>query len=300
MNQRTTGLAGAARHQRRPFRPDTSTYSTVLHPEDQTTDWKAFYDTVDRRTDETRAAVRNVLDVAYGEHPKQFLDIYLPHDEPMRAPVFVFVHGGGFREGDRAHYGFVAAPFAASGIVTVVPSYRLMPEFTYFDAVEDVRSALAWVVRDHGDYGGDPGAIVVGGHSAGGVLAAFVGADTAWLKARSPECAIRAIAPISAGYDFTSDDVPSYARHQLGDDAARRAASPLHNVRESAPRAVVAVGAREELYLGPSRSFAERLRASAVETDLMIVPDLDHAGTVLALGDGASELHRAVVGLLRA
>ena len=48
------------------------------------------------------------LDLAYGTVPKQRLDIYLPKGKIVNAPVFLFVHGGGFREGDKAHYGPVA------------------------------------------------------------------------------------------------------------------------------------------------------------------------------------------------
>lgn len=50
--------------------------------------------------------------------------------------AFVFLHGGGFREGDRAHYGFVAEPLASIGVVRVVAGYRLAPDAAFPEPVE--------------------------------------------------------------------------------------------------------------------------------------------------------------------
>jgi acetyl esterase/lipase len=269
-------------------RPDVSTYYTVTHPEGQTADWRAFYDEIDRRTAATRDALPHELDIAYGAHPKQALDVYEPSTRDPAAPVFVFVHGGGFREGDRAHYGFVAAPFAANGIVTVVPGYRLMPDCSYFDAVDDVRAALAWVVERYG-----PSEVFVCGHSAGGVLAAFVGAA----RGGSP---VVGFAGISAGYDFTTEGLPSYARARFADDRERRLASPLHTVADPAPRALVAVGSREESYLGASRAFADRLGANGVAVELLVLDGLGHDGTVLGLGEEQSPLSRILLEMMLA
>jgi hypothetical protein len=61
---------------------------------------------------------------------KQHMDLYFPVQKTSNAPVLVFLHGGGFREGDRKQYGYVAEAFAKQGILTVVASYRLTPGFT--------------------------------------------------------------------------------------------------------------------------------------------------------------------------
>src|SRR6266851_115321 len=105
---------------------DKSKYYTVQHPKDFPIDWKAFYDNADDLTGETRKLFPHHLDLAYGTDPKQKLDVYLPANKPATAPVFIFLHGGGFREGDRAHYGFVARPLASQGVITVVASYRML------------------------------------------------------------------------------------------------------------------------------------------------------------------------------
>src|SRR3954454_7475114 len=146
--------------------PDASRYWTVLNPAEQTADWRAFYEDADERTATTRASLPHELDIPYGNDARRMLDIYTPRGA-TDGGVFVFIHGGGFREGDRAHYGYVAESFATRGIVTVLPGYRLMPDATYFDAVADVRSSLAWIGANLAP------AVRIGGHSAGGILAAY-------------------------------------------------------------------------------------------------------------------------------
>lgn len=279
-----------------PFRPDTSNYFTVRNPEGQTTDWGAFYAEINARSEQTRSRVRTMLDIRYGPDPRQFLDVYLPPSDADTAPVLVFVHGGGFREGDRTHYGYIAEPFVASGIVVVFPSYRLLPESTFFDALDDVRSAVAWTVSTIANLGGDPGRVVVSGHSAGGLLAAHVAVDSSWQAARAvPAGAIRTVVPFSAGYDFTSDELPSYARSRLPDAAAKFDASPIHRIRQPVERALVALGDQESAYLSSSRAFAAALSAAGVATELLVLPGHDHAGTVRALGDATTALHRTVM-----
>src|ERR1700682_2918403 len=118
---------------------DKSPSYTVTHPADFKIDWNAFYSKAEAATDETRKALPHHLDLAYGSDPKQNLDLYLPKVKPTAAPVFVSLHGGGFREGDRRQYGYVARPFAEHGIITVIASYRLTPSAHFPDQPDDVK-----------------------------------------------------------------------------------------------------------------------------------------------------------------
>jgi arylformamidase len=281
-----------------PFRADPATYFTVTHPAEQTADWKAFYEKADRLTAEARTELKHELDIAYGDHPKQYLDVYGPVGGTNAAPVFLFIHGGGFREGDRAHYGYVATSFAAEGILTVVPSYRLQPEVGYFDAVEDIRTVVGWIADNVEEHGGAPRGLVVGGHSAGALLGAFVTGDRTWLHEKSlPYDLLGSLASFSVAYDFTSDVLSSYVRERLGSDDQRRAASPLLNVREPVDRAIVAVGANEQKYIDPSRAYAEKLESAGADTELLVLDGLGHDGTVLSLADPNSELSTRIRGL---
>ena len=61
---------------------DKSKYYTVMHPDEFNIDWTGFYETVEAKTAETRKELPHHLDLAYGAHPKQKLDLYLPKEKP--------------------------------------------------------------------------------------------------------------------------------------------------------------------------------------------------------------------------
>jgi arylformamidase len=274
---------------------DSSKYYTVLHPEEFEIDWRAFYRKAEQRTAAVRERLPHHLDLAYGEDPKQRLDLYLPEGEVEAAPVFLFLHGGGFREGDRAQYGFVAEPFAAHGIITAVASYRLTEGGHHYPAQpEDARAAVEWLYRQVADYGGDAGAIYVGGHSAGAILAADIGVDRSWLEERGiPQTTLRGIAPISGSYDLRGggrDYTPSAEAEAL--------ASPILHIEASVPRVVVAVGSMEEKYLASSRNFVERLEEANVRAELVVAEGQDHRETVEALGQARSGIFRRILQMM--
>jgi acetyl esterase/lipase len=114
-------------------------------------------------------------DLSYGEHPRHRLDVHTsgaPDSE--LAPVFVFVHGGGFVGGDKhtpgtPRHDLVGAWAARHGLVGVTMNHRLAPEFTWPAGAQDVAAAVGWLRSNIADYGGDPGRIVVAGNSAGAV-----------------------------------------------------------------------------------------------------------------------------------
>ena len=60
-------------------------------------------------------------------------------------------------------------------------NYRLYPKVKAPGYIEDAAAAVAWVFKNIGSYGGDPGSIFVSGHSAGGYLASMVGFDKSYL-----------------------------------------------------------------------------------------------------------------------
>jgi acetyl esterase/lipase len=61
--------------------------------------------------------------LAYGEGPRQTLDVYRPR-HATRAPVLVFFYGGSWQSGSRDLYRFVGASLAAQGIVSAIPARR--------------------------------------------------------------------------------------------------------------------------------------------------------------------------------
>jgi acetyl esterase/lipase len=128
--------------------------------------------------------VRSNLTYYSGEDADKYrhrLDLYLPKGQ-RDVPVLMFVHGGGFTQGIKDQYAFVGEVFAARGIATAVINYRLSPKVSHPGHVQDVARAFAWLRAHVAEYGGRPDRIFVSGHSAGGHLAALLGADPKYLQ----------------------------------------------------------------------------------------------------------------------
>ncbi|MFG1688887.1 alpha/beta hydrolase [Nonomuraea sp. NPDC049269] len=87
----------------------------------------------------------------------------------------VWLHGGGFVMGDLDTEHLWAARLAdASGAVVISVGYRLAPEHRFPAALDDVYAVVSWAAEHAAELGIDAGRIAVGGHSAGGGLAAAV------------------------------------------------------------------------------------------------------------------------------
>jgi acetyl esterase/lipase len=118
-------------------------------------------------------------DQRYGAHDRHRLDVHTSGQEEG-APVFVFVHGGGFIGGDKhvpgsPAYDHIGAWAVRNGWVGVTITYRLAPEHTWPSGAQDVAAAVQWARDNIAAYGGDPSRIVVAGHSAGTVhVASFL------------------------------------------------------------------------------------------------------------------------------
>lgn len=112
-------------------------------------------------------------DLAYGDHPLQKLDLHLP-DKPAKAPVMIYIHGGGWKKGDKAMVAMKPVFFNTKGWIFASVNYRLLPEGKHPANVNDVAAAIAKVHDTIAGKGGDPDKLFVMGHSAGAHLACLV------------------------------------------------------------------------------------------------------------------------------
>ena len=172
--------------------------------------------------------MKRISNIAYGSHPDNLMDIYLPDSTPRAA--MVYFHGGGLEGGDKQGHPFI--PYLASrGIAVVSANYRMYPEARYPDFVQDAADAVAWTVRNVGSYGGD-GRVFVGGSSAGGYLSMMLCFAEQYLG-------VHDIAPCRiAGWIFDAGQPTTHFRvlQERGADPRRLVcdqAAPLYHVGES-------------------------------------------------------------------
>lgn len=103
-------------------------------------------------------------------------DIYRAEERDGPVPGVLIIHGGGWRSGDKAQLGGLAYQLASVGYACFAINYRLSTQALYPAAVHDVEAALQWMKTSADTLGIDPTKIAVLGFSAGGQLAALIGA----------------------------------------------------------------------------------------------------------------------------
>lgn len=222
--------------------------------------------------------------IAYGSDERQLLDVYVPQagDEEGR-PVVVFIYGGGWTEGSRDRYRFVASALAERGLITVIPDYRLHPEGAFPVFVSDAALAVAWTLREISRYGGDPARVFLMGHSAGAHIAALLALDRRHLEAAgSSSDVIRGMIGLSGAYDFQLTSAP--LREVFGAVPDFLDTQPVAFARGDAPPLLLLHGAKDRIAAPrQSESLAGRIGAAGGTVELIIYPEVHHSGTVGAL-----------------
>jgi len=135
---------------------------------------------VAKRAGDASALPAGAEAMSYGSDPAQVLD-YWPSAKGGKAPLIVFVHGGGWARGSKenATGRFKPEHYPAQGYAFASINYRLVPTATVEQQAADIAAALKTLLR-RDDI--DPGHIVLMGHSAGAHLVALVGTDERYLK----------------------------------------------------------------------------------------------------------------------
>jgi len=98
-------------------------------------------------------------------------EVYVPEGDPP-FPGMLYLHGGGWCRRRAADARYPAMHLAAGGHLVFNLDYGLAPEHPFPRAVEDTVYAARWIAANGPSYGGDGGAIAIGGESAGANLSA--------------------------------------------------------------------------------------------------------------------------------
>ena len=133
------------------------------------------------------------------QKPLCTLDVYAPKNA-KNLPVLVWFHGGGFTGGDKATRATTAlcTALAGEGFVVASANYRLHPAVKFPVYLEDGAAAVAWMRENAAKFGGDVRQLFIGGHSAGGYLAAMLGTDAHYLAAHNVKLSdLEGVIPLS-------------------------------------------------------------------------------------------------------
>jgi arylformamidase len=247
------------------------------------------------------------------------LDVYPASTacDGRRAPVVVWVHGGGWVVGDKAGTGAKLDLFRDLGAAVVSVNYRLAPPLGVDAAAggvqhpaqaEDVAAAVAWVAGHAAAFGADPSRIVLVGHSAGGHLVSLVGADPSYLRAAAvPRGSVRCVVALDTeGYDLPGKVAlggPSEAlvRNAFGDDPqVWHDASPLSHAADGAPVQFLVVTRGAARRQAEAVEFVDAVDAARGDAEVVRAPGYSHEDVNRRLGEpGESVVTPPVEGFVR-
>ncbi len=121
---------------------------------------------------------KEYYDIAYANASNaQKLDIFLPDTIKAQNPVLVWIHGGGWKGGDKSEFrnSNRLTELKKRGYAVVVINYRLSGEAKFPAQIYDVKAAIRWIKANAAAYKMNPDKIGVWGSSAGGHLSALAG-----------------------------------------------------------------------------------------------------------------------------
>lgn len=222
------------------------------------------------------------------------MDISWPEGEgPF--PCLVIIHGGGWRSQSNKVMQGMARYITNRGYSVFNINYRMIPDVTMQEIVEDCLGAVIWVKEHSPEYNGDPERIAVTGDSAGGHLTAMI-----VTQGKSPEFTPTYIG--TGTYDTSVNcAIPSYGVFEFMSLQARisflpfrtssrdvlgvtyrenpelyERFSPLLHVRPGIPPQLVICGTLDTLFFH-SQAYVRELKAKGSPVEFHVVNLQPHA-----------------------
>src|ERR1043165_370627 len=235
--------------------------------------------------------VHKGIPYAEPKNERQMLDVYAPA-KGKDLPVVLWIHGGGWRAGDKSSVQKKPQAFVDKGFLFVATNHRFFPNVTVKEMTGDIAKAIRWV-HDHAkEYGGDPKSIFVMGHSSGAHLAALVCTDDRYLKAEGlPLSIIKGCVPVDVSvYDIPkrlkdggSVATATFTKTFGEKEESQREYSPVTHVAKGKsipPFLILHVADRAETK-AQSHWFAVKLKEAGVSAKVVAAEGTNH-GTISA------------------
>ena len=194
----------------------------------------------------------------------------------------VFFYGGAWASGDRLDYEFMASALTEAGFIAVIPDYRLHPEVTFPDFVDDAAEAFCWVLNHIDQYGGRSDRVAVMGHSAGAHIASLIHYDESYLERSCPDRGQpAAFVGLAGPYDFLP--LVSPTMQAIFPERSRSDSQPVNFVDGTEGPALLMHGMLD-VRAKPrnSAALAEQVTKAGGSVDLKIYDKQEHVDVLLA------------------
>jgi arylformamidase len=236
---------------------------------------------------QSAAATPPAQEIAYGAHRLQKLDFWRGRDG--NAPLLLFVHGGGWQDGDKEWIGEATlAHYSSNGFAYASTNYRLVPEVSIEQQVQDLADAVAFLLARADTLGIRRDRIMLIGHSSGGHLAALIGTDPRYLQQAGVQPAVLGGVVLLEGAGLarrSQTPAESSKPHPIfGPPERQLALSPSnHAAAPNAERFLMLIAGSAELRR-QAGVLGEALQAAGTSATLVDIADSDHNLLVDRLG----------------
>lgn len=227
------------------------------------------------------------------------LDLYLPTNREFAS--LLWFHGGALTGGSKDGQKALARSLAQEGLAVAAANYRLSPKAAYPAYIEDAAAAFAWMRANVAAHGGDSNRVFIGGHSAGGYLAAIVGMDPKYLRKHGLELsAITGLLPVSGQMmtHFTVRAERGLATNSITADEA----APIFHTSPAVPPMLVIMGDHDwPARLEENQYFvaAQKQLAGNKRISLLVVPDRNHGSIASKIAQRADPAREAILNFMR-
>jgi arylformamidase len=234
---------------------------------------------------DTLKAGRAELGLAYGDTPRQSLDLFFPK-AGTSAPLALFVHGGYWRSLDPSLFSQVARGLNAHGVTVAVAGYDLCPLVTIADIIEQIRRACLFLWDRLGRR------MLVFGWSAGGHLTGcMVATDWPSIYPKAPADLVPSGYAVSGIYDLSPLIKTSMNQDLRLDAEGARRVSPLLWPLPQGRTFESVVGALESSeFRRQSQAVADTWRKAGAQTRFGEIADMNHFSIVDQLADPQSAM----------
>jgi acetyl esterase/lipase len=228
-----------------------------------------------------------LTNIAYGEDPKQQMDIYLPAGrDTINTKLIILLHGGGWIRGDKSEFDpYVAAlQERLPGYAFANINYRLYDNglHRFPDQENDVKAAVDFLANKSAEYGFSKNFVLIGA-SAGAHLALLQGyKNTGTIK---PKAIVSFFGPTDLEHLYNHPAYPAVPFLLSGitggtpdkNPEAFKASSPISFVDSQSPPTFILHGEDDNLVpVEQSRLLAKKLKQAGVKHDMVIYPNQRH------------------------
>lgn len=241
-----------------------------------------------RRQPPSGVKLHSDLEYALVEGQSLKLDLYMPENAGAAPPLIIWIHGGGWANGDKRKINPAVIGLSGDGYAVASLNYRLQGLSSHPAQIHDVKGAVRWLRANVKSYGYDANRVAVGGGSAGGHLALLLGlsADDKYLEGEvggnlsqssSVQAVINMFGP-SALQNY-ADVSRRFRKNKGSDPVLLKSASPLTYLNSEAPPLLIVHGGQDKVVpVSQSINLHRDYQQAGLDSTLHVIEGAGHGG----------------------